>query len=286
VPDREHSATFQVQAVSDTTIQLSNSGAGAGSICKGDAGGPAMRDINGRAELVALHSTSSQGGCLGASSDRYEATETRVDGLLPWIQTHVLNSGFETTDRPTVANKPPYPAGLVTNVGGCCGHTGPQLEQGGTPHSGARSLIYSGSDTSTTKSYAYLKAYDSPGMLLTDTSLMRYWIYPQGGGAAAGKNSTCVAVDLDFSDGSHLRDTKVLASNNVGIHPARQCGRLTLNQWNRVIVPIGDVAKGKKVVRVTVGYDQSANKGGYRGYIDDLEFYHGCFAGPGEKCAF
>lgn len=59
-----------------------------------------------------------------------------------------------------------------------------------------------------------------------------------------------------------------------------------LNRWNKVDVPLGRVAEGKRVTRINVGYDQPANTGGYRGYVDDISFYYACSAVPGtvEKC--
>ncbi len=43
-----------------------------------------------------------------------------------------------------------------------------------------------------------------------------------------------------------------------------------LDQWNRVTTNIGTVANGKTLSKLDIGYDQPANTGGYRGYVDDL----------------
>jgi hypothetical protein len=84
VPDRLHTAPFAVQNVGATTLDvLSPSGAG---ICKGDSGGPAFRDANGRVELVAINNTAWQGGCYKESETRRDATETRTDGLTDWVR--------------------------------------------------------------------------------------------------------------------------------------------------------------------------------------------------------
>jgi hypothetical protein len=50
-------------------------------------------------------------------------------------------------------------------------------------------------------------------------------------------------------------------------------------------VPVGRVAAGKRITAVNVGYDQAANLGGYRGYIDDITLYHGCVPATGIVCA-
>lgn len=89
VPTTAHAASFRVTAVGTTTVDLTADAPGA-TICKGDAGGPTLRSTTfDRVELVGLHGTAYQGGCLGATSTRQEATETRVDDLGEWITAHV-----------------------------------------------------------------------------------------------------------------------------------------------------------------------------------------------------
>jgi hypothetical protein len=84
VPDLPHTGQFSVQNVSATEIGLAPAGDGA--ICRGDAGGPLIRENgDGTANLVAVVSTSWQGGCLDATGTRRDATATRLDGLADWI---------------------------------------------------------------------------------------------------------------------------------------------------------------------------------------------------------
>jgi hypothetical protein len=83
VPDRLQAAGFTVAAVAATTLSIAtDTGA---TTCQGDAGGPALHDDGDGAALVAVHSSSGQGGCLGATGTRTEAVETRVDDLGGWI---------------------------------------------------------------------------------------------------------------------------------------------------------------------------------------------------------
>ncbi|GCD20318.1 hypothetical protein CTKZ_18800 [Cellulomonas algicola] len=84
VPDTAHAATYTVAAVATGTVALRAQGAGA-TICKGDAGGPTLRATTGGVELVAIHHTAYQGGCLGATTTRQDATDTRLDVLRTWI---------------------------------------------------------------------------------------------------------------------------------------------------------------------------------------------------------
>lgn len=73
-----------------------------------------------------------------------------------------------------------------------------------------------------------------------------------------------------FSDGTDLRDAGAVDQNGNLLHPAHQCGRLTLDQWNYVTSDIGARVNGKTITRIDLGYDQPDVTGGYRGYLDDL----------------
>ncbi|MFJ6994506.1 FG-GAP-like repeat-containing protein [Streptomyces sp. NPDC003090] len=86
VPDRLHSGAFTVSAAPDaTTVPLASAG---GTVCRGDAGGPALRERDGKVELVALNSASWQGGCYGTdeTETRTGAVEARVDDLGEWVR--------------------------------------------------------------------------------------------------------------------------------------------------------------------------------------------------------
>jgi trypsin/tachylectin len=84
VPTRLHAADFTVGEVTPGTVAVSP--AADGVICKGDAGGPALRQTSTGAELVGLHHTSAAGGCLGETGTDATAAETRVDVLADWIR--------------------------------------------------------------------------------------------------------------------------------------------------------------------------------------------------------
>lgn len=165
-----------------------------------------------------------------------------------------------------------------SNVAGiCCGLSGPEVGvRQETANSGALALMYSGLDTGPTQSFAYDKVFDvsTRALVIGPTTTLSYWIYPQGSATApvpvSGGNSTCVAIDMIFADGSDLRDSGVTDQNGVRLHPAAQCGHLTLNTWNHVVALLGSTLAGKTIARINVGYDQPANTGGYRGYIDDI----------------
>ncbi|MFF1907328.1 trypsin-like serine protease [Kitasatospora sp. NPDC058218] len=85
VPTRQHFSAFTVGVVGGTTVDITGAAPGA-AVCKGDAGGPALREVNGSIELAAVNSRSWQKGCLGSTETRNGAVETRVDDLGSWIR--------------------------------------------------------------------------------------------------------------------------------------------------------------------------------------------------------
>ncbi|QNP72881.1 VCBS repeat-containing protein [Streptomyces roseirectus] len=84
VPDKLHAGTFTVASTTATDVNL----AGSATVCKGDAGGPALRTTGGGTELVSVTSRSWQGGCLGTdpAETRTGAVDTRVDDIGAWVQ--------------------------------------------------------------------------------------------------------------------------------------------------------------------------------------------------------
>ena len=185
-----------------------------------------------------------------------------------------FSSGFEGSD-PTPASNTLYQNDLA-NVGGYL----PTLSApesgavtGETTHSGAGSLRYSGKALGAASNYAYMQVYSNLSVPVGANTTLTYWIYPQSSSSAgnvAGTNSTCVAIDLYFSDGSELRDSGAVDQHGVRVHPAYQCQHLTLDTWNQVTTNLGAVANGKSVTNINLGFDDPGGAGGYRGYVDDV----------------
>ncbi|MFD1366765.1 trypsin-like serine protease [Actinoplanes sichuanensis] len=88
IPGALHAAQFQVTGVGTGLLDVAGVSGTQPSVCKGDAGGPALRESGGTVELVALNHTSAQGGCLGQTETARTAVETRVDDLAAWIRTY------------------------------------------------------------------------------------------------------------------------------------------------------------------------------------------------------
>ncbi|MEW2296756.1 FG-GAP-like repeat-containing protein [Streptomyces sp. NPDC006743] len=94
VQSKLHAASFNADAVDDETIGISGKTAG-DAICKGDTGGPILRQrTDGTPELVGISSRSWQGGCFGETETRTGAIAARTDNI--GLGTH-LTSGRRLT---------------------------------------------------------------------------------------------------------------------------------------------------------------------------------------------
>ncbi len=155
-------------------------------------------------------------------------------------------------------------------TGYCCGldHMESSTRRENIAHSGSTALMYAGVDGDATRSYSYNRVFDVNIPVNLDTNLS-YWIYPQSMAA----NSSYVAIDLIFSDGSSLRDSGAVDQNGVRVHPAFQGagGKLTANSWNEVRTNVGKWMAGKTIKRILVAYDRPDGTGNFRGYIDDIK---------------
>lgn len=142
-------------------------------------------------------------------------------------------------------------------------------------HSGCASLLYMGRALGKDENYAYLKLFDlsRAPVTVTSSTKLSYWVYPEDGESyplTHGINSTHIALDLIFSDGTALRNLHAQDQHGNGLTPEGQGGHLGLNQWNHVESAIGAVAAGKRIVRIDIGYSQPNASGSYRGFIDDI----------------
>ncbi|MFD4656377.1 trypsin-like serine protease [Kitasatospora sp. NPDC058444] len=93
VPDQAHTGSFSLDTVNPTGVGIT--GTGGAAVCQGDTGAPVVREVNGKAELLAVASRSWRGGCLDtpATETRTGAYATRVDDLTAWVSSTVANGG-------------------------------------------------------------------------------------------------------------------------------------------------------------------------------------------------
>lgn len=167
------------------------------------------------------------------------------------------------------------PGGGVSSVSGTLTQTSSTISRGG-----GYAIQYGGTASGGSSTHAYLEAFGN-STALTSTSRLSYWVYPMtpmgsesGASSISGLNSTCVALDVIFTDGTALRNISTITDQYGNrIHPSYQCNHLQPDQWNYVTVNLSGVS-GKTVSRIDVGYDQPGATGTYGGYIDDIQVSH------------
>ncbi|MFB9929270.1 tachylectin-related carbohydrate-binding protein [Amycolatopsis halotolerans] len=88
VPARPSTAAFAVSSVNPTEAAMTS--ANGADTCLGDSGGPALRTVGDKVEVVAVNSRSWQHGCLAVTETRQGSTEARVDDLADWIRQNTV----------------------------------------------------------------------------------------------------------------------------------------------------------------------------------------------------
>jgi len=140
-----------------------------------------------------------------------------------------------------------------------------------TGFTGVHSFRYAGHQTATRRGYSYNKILDVD-VPVTPETVLSYRIFPEHIEGDLGFPSTYAAVDLAFSDGTYLSDLGATDQHGFGVSPSAQgeSKGLGANQWNHVESRIGDVAAGKTITRVLVGYDKPSGPADFRGWVDDI----------------
>ena len=96
------------------------------------------------------------------------------------------------------------PGGNISNVSNAV----LALPTSAMSHSGSNAIQYSGTASGGATDYAYMKAFSS-SVTITSTSRLSYWVFPMGpkgqepgASSTTGRNSSCVAIDIIFADGT------------------------------------------------------------------------------------
>ncbi|QES51959.1 esterase [Streptomyces venezuelae] len=84
-PSQAHKADFTVGPVAATGFDLAPKTPADATVCKGDAGAPALQTVSGKVLVAGVTSRAWQGGCLDGSDVKTGAYDTRVDDLGSWI---------------------------------------------------------------------------------------------------------------------------------------------------------------------------------------------------------
>jgi predicted alpha-1,2-mannosidase len=171
----------------------------------------------------------------------------------------------------------PPTAGMTTEIG-----KGPSSGPDVKPNvgfTGLKALEYAGTHTQAGAVHAYNKLYDVHVKVNPNTRLS-YEIFPELTGGDLAYPSTYASIDLHFTDGTYLSRLPRPAQDEYGneLSPRGQGDAKVLyaSQWNQVSAELGQVAAGKTVDRILLGYDDprgTSGEGGstqFKGWIDDL----------------
>ena len=176
------------------------------------------------------------------------------------------------TTTPTVAD-------MQSHVG-----TGPgssPTAKGGVGYSGLKSFQISGRQTAEGHGYSYNKVFDVDLAVGPDTELS-YLVFPEFNRDDASNPATYTAVDLAFTDGTYLSDLGALDQNGFVLSPSAQGASKSLytSQWNQRKARIGQVAEGKTIDRILVGYDKPSGPTSFKSWFDDVKIANAVPAGP------
>jgi hypothetical protein len=146
-------------------------------------------------------------------------------------------------------------------------------------HGGSDAVQYGGTASGGTTTDAYMEGFANSSTL-NSTSRLSYWIYPMtpmgsesGASSMTGLNSTCVAIDIVFTNGTALHNLGVKDQFSNPLTPAGECNHLQPDQWNYVTASLSGLS-GLTVDHIDVGYSQNGASGNYGGYIDDVTLSH------------
>ncbi|MFC7490408.1 MULTISPECIES: GH92 family glycosyl hydrolase [unclassified Knoellia] len=161
------------------------------------------------------------------------------------------------------------PTDMTTTVG-----SGPGDAYNSRPNvgfTGTAALHYMGAHTAEGRGYSYNKVLDVD-LPVTATTELAYKIFPELTGGDLSYPSTHAAVDLAFTDGTHLSNLQARDQHGRELSPQGQGAAKVLyaNQWNSVVSSIGAVAAGKTVDRIVVAYDKPQGPADFGGWIDDI----------------
>lgn len=111
-------------------------------------------------------------------------------------------------------------------------------------------------------SAAYYALYDV-NLPVTSSTYLRYWLQP------LTKAGETVGVDLNFSDGSSVRDLGVMDLLGRNLHPGLAKGEP--GKWTMVQALIGSAAAGKTIKRIVFAYEGAPGGGDVKAVLDKIE---------------
>jgi len=137
---------------------------------------------------------------------------------------------------------------------------------------GVHAFRFSGGVVTSGRGYSYNRMFDVDIPVAATTELS-YKIFIDEAANDLSYPSTYAALDLAFDDGTYLSELSATDQHHATLSPAGQGASRTLyaGEWNEKLARIGNVAAGKRVKRILVGYDHPAGLvAAFGGWIDDV----------------
>ncbi|KQY52453.1 GH92 family glycosyl hydrolase [Lysobacter sp. Root494] len=146
------------------------------------------------------------------------------------------------------------------------------------------SLEYSGAVSGSEGGYAFNELFDV-SIPVTAATELSYRVFPQFIDDDLRYPSTFVAVDLLFTDGTRLSELGARDQHGFALSPRGQGDSKSLytQQWNHKQARIGDVAAGKVVDRILLGYQAPFGRATFRGWLDDIRIAEAPVATPAKR---
>ncbi len=170
------------------------------------------------------------------------------------------------------SNTVPPPTPMRSEIGN--GPVSIYTAKSGMGWTGTKAFRFGGSLTADGRDFAYNRVFDVD-IPVTQSTELSYRIFPEFSAADPARQSTYAAVDLQFDDGTYLRD---LGATDQHGYPLTARGQgesksLYVQQWNAISSSLGAVAAGKTIKRILVAYDNPDGKSGqaFQAWIDDLK---------------
>jgi hypothetical protein len=143
------------------------------------------------------------------------------------------------------------------NVNGRCCHI-----EAGAGRDGGQGLVIAGEDRAAKPSYVYYKVFEA-NLEVGAGTVLSYWLKPEN------ELSRHTGVDLDFADGSTLRDSAARDQNGQPLHPGAAKGKA--GEWTKIECHLGRWHAGKTIRTIVVAYDDAEGTGSFKAAFDDLE---------------
>ena len=141
----------------------------------------------------------------------------------------------------------------------------------GVGFSGVHSLRYDGKVPGSKGGQAVAELFDV-SIPVTATTELSYKVFPEFIDGDLRYPSTFVALDLLFTDGTRLSELGARDQQGFTLSPLGQGASKSLytQQWNHKQTRLGDVAAGKVIDKILVGYQAPYGPATGHGWVDDI----------------